>query len=118
MTGRSIAGSDSLLLLLEGVVGLLNSTGSDLLLNCVISYLLAGVIGSKSQELVLGNDPMIVIAMIQLVWGGVYVIVVTYVTGCHGYRQLLELQKLRRRAKKVVDTKASKGRKIRSVVQA
>ena len=34
-----------------------------------------------------------------------------------GYRQLLELQKLRRRGKKVVDTKASKGRKIRLVIK-
>lgn len=40
---------------------------------------------------------------------------VTTVVSYHGYRQLLELQKLKRRAKKVVDTKASKGRKIRSV---
>ena len=38
---------------------------------------------------------------------------VTALANYHGYRQLLELQKLRKRAKKVVDTKASKGRKIR-----
>ena len=56
MTGRSIGGSDGLLLLLGGVVGLLNISGSDLLLDCVISCLLAGIIGSKSQELVLGNS--------------------------------------------------------------
>ena len=31
----------------------------------------------------------------------------------YGCRQLLELQKMRRRAKKTVDTRASKGRKIR-----
>ena len=45
----------------------------------------------------------------------VCIILVIAVASYHGYRQLLELQKLRRRAKKVVDTKASKGRKIRSV---
>ena len=33
-------------------------------------------------------------------------------------RQWLELQKLRNKAKKKVDTKASKGRKIRSVATA
>ena len=33
-------------------------------------------------------------------------------------RQWLELQKLRNKAKKKVDTKASKGRKIRSVVSS
>lgn len=43
-----------------------------------------------------------------------HVYLITAVASYHGYRQLLELQKLRRRAKKVVDTKASKGRKIRS----
>lgn len=42
-------------------------------------------------------------------------ILVMVIVNFRGYRQLLELQKLRRRAKKVVDTKASKGRKIRSV---
>ena len=42
--------------------------------------------------------------------------IVIAVDSCHGYRQLLELQKLRRKAKKVVDTKASKGRKIRLVI--
>ena len=45
-----------------------------------------------------------------------YVCRVIAVSSCHGYRQLLELQKLRRKAKKVVDTRASKGRKIRLVV--
>ena len=44
-----------------------------------------------------------------------YVCIVVTVGSCRGYRQLLELQKLRRKAKKVVDTKASKGRKIRLV---
>ena len=47
----------------------------------------------------------------------VYVCIVITVGSFHGYRQLMELQKLRRRAKKVVDTKASKGRKIRLVIK-
>ena len=47
----------------------------------------------------------------------VYVCIVITVGSSHGYRQLLELQKLRRRAKKVVDTKANKGRKIRLVIK-
>ena len=46
-----------------------------------------------------------------------YVYIVITVGSSHGYRQLLELQKLRRKAKKVVDTKASKGRKIRLVIK-
>ena len=47
----------------------------------------------------------------------VCICIVITVGNFHGYRHLLELQKLRRRPKKVVDTKASKGRKIRLVIK-
>ena len=53
--------------------------------------------------------------MTQLVQEGTCVHFSNVLVNFHRYRQLLELQKLRRKAKKVVDTKASKGRKIRSV---
>ena len=58
------------------------------------------------------NDP---VSMGRYACVCVYIVIT--VGSFHGYRQLLELQKLRRRAKKVVDTKASKGRKIRLVIK-
>ena len=61
------------------------------------------------------NDPVSMGRYVRM-YVCMYVCRVIAVSSCHGYRQLLELQKLRRKAKKVVDTRASKGRKIRLVV--